>query len=139
MLHMLRGRPDDRINLGSDDTEIDITPMLDVVFIMLIFFIVSASFVRESGLGISKADGDSKGDQLPIVLDIGADNQVKIQNRIVLPTAIRSTVIRLKSELPDAPVVVTLHPKARTRAVVAALDKLKSANVTLPNISLKTS
>jgi len=70
------------LNVRNDESEVDITPMLDVVFIMLIFFIVTASFVKETGFGINRpsASTDSAPTIPPIVVEISADNIVRIQN-----------------------------------------------------------
>ena len=124
---------------SSENTDIDITPMLDVVFIMLIFFIVSASFVKESGLGINSPDGDSQSKTQTIVLAISENNEIRIQGQLVSQAAIKSTIIRLKAESPDAHVVIRLHPRARTQTMVATLDRLKSANVLLPSVNLAPS
>ena len=70
----------------EQDSDIDITPMLDVVFIMLIFFIVTASFVKENGIGLSHPSPqaqDSKIESTPIVLEIDANNQI-IPNQTIL-------------------------------------------------------
>ncbi len=127
-------------NDNSDDTGIDITPLLDVVFIVLIFFIVTASFARESGIGINKPASDhaliNPPSSLPIVLDINANNEISIQGIPLPETAIRATIVRLKAELPESQVLVTLHPKVRTAAMISALDKLRSAKIFKPSVRL---
>ncbi len=136
MLSMKSARKID--SSGQEDSDIDITPMLDVVFIMLIFFIVTASFVKESGFGINTPTGDSPNTPTvsPIVLEISAIDEVRIQKQLVLQSAIRPTVVRLRAENPDAPVVVRLHPEVTTKAMVSAIDEIRSAQVPLPSVSL---
>jgi len=127
-------------NNTEEETDIDITPMLDVVFIMLIFFIVTASFVKESGIDINKppASNDPPDPEAPkpIVINIDELNEIRIDRNIVDFRAIKSTVTRLKAERPGASVVVKVHPKAQTKAIVQAIDGIKSANVPQPTISL---
>ena len=116
----------------------DITPLLDVVFIMLIFFIVTASFVKESGFGInSPISGDPSEPKIPpIVLEISSSNVITIQNLEVSQSAIRSTIVRLRAESANAAVVVRMDPKAKTDAMIAAVDGLRAANVEYPSVSL---
>jgi len=112
--------------------------MLDVVFIMLIFFIVTASFVKETGIGINSPQttrSESPTTQ-PIVVEISANNIIRIQNFEVSESAIKSTIVRLRAESPDAAVVVRLDPNAKTDAMIAAIDGIKAAKVELPSVSL---
>jgi len=114
--------------------------MLDVVFIMLIFFIVTASFVKESGLDLNKPpvtdtppDPDSP---RPIVVEINNLSEIRIDNRILDKRAIKATVTRLKAERPEASVVIKAEKKAKTKAIIAVVDGIKAAGVQSPTISL---
>lgn len=122
----------------GDESDIDITPMLDVVFIMLIFFIVTASFVKESGIGLNSPPTDRAAlpSDPPIVVEISANNVIRIQNFEVSATSIQSTIIRLRAESPDAAVVVRLDPNARTATMIAAIDGIRAAKVEFPSVSL---
>lgn len=124
----------------EEETDIDITPMLDVVFIMLIFFIVTASFVKESGIDINKPPASDEPPNpdapKPIVIEIDKLNEIRIDRNVVDFRAIKATVTRLRAERPDAAVVVKVHPKAQTKSIVRAIDGIKSANVAQPTISL---
>jgi len=123
---------------SDNESDIDITPMLDVVFIMLIFFIVTASFVKESGIGLNKPT-DQKSDApatSPIVVEISANNIIHIQNFEVSAAAVKSTIVRLRAESPDSAVVVRLDPNAKTDTMIAAVDGIRAAKVLLPSISL---
>jgi len=125
--------------VASDhESEVDITPMLDVVFIMLIFFIVTASFVKETGIGINspQTTRSEPPTTQPIVVEISANNIIRIQNFEVSESAIKSTIVRLRAESPDAAVVVRLDPNAKTDAMIAAIDGIKAAKVELPSVSL---
>ena len=125
---------------NEEEADIDITPMLDVVFIMLIFFIVTASFVKESGLDLNKPpvtetppDADAP---RPIVVEINDLSEIRIDNRLLDKRAIKSTVTRLKAERPDAAVVIKAEKKAKTKAIIAVVDGIKAAGVPQPTISL---
>ena len=123
---------------SKDDSEVDITPMLDVVFIMLIFFIVTASFVKESGIGINSPNSATSEAPAtpPIVVEISATNVVSIQNFDVPMAAIKSTIVRMRAESPNSAVVVRLDPSAKTATIVAAIDGIRGAKVELPTVSL---
>lgn len=123
---------------STEETDVDITPMLDVVFIMLIFFIVTASLVKESGFSVNKpaASLPSKVINKSIVLEINANDEIRIQNRLIQQAAIKSTMIRMLAEDPSAVVSVRLHPNTTTKAMVGAIDGIRSANIPLPSVSL---
>lgn len=125
---------------NEEEADIDITPMLDVVFIMLIFFIVTASFVKESGLDINKPpvtdtppDADAP---RPIIVEINDLSEIRIDDRLLDDRAIKSTITRLTAERPEASVIIKAEKKAKTKAIIAAVDGIKAAGVLTPTISL---
>ena len=71
-----------------------------------------------------------------IVLEIDANDDIRIQNRLVQLIAVESTLVRLLAERPDAQVSVKLHPKTTTKAMVGAIDSIRSVNIPLPPISI---
>jgi len=127
---------------NEEETDIDITPMLDVVFIMLIFFIVTASFVKESGLGINKPPTSNEPPPIdapkPIVVEVNDLDEIRIGERLVTDSAVRPTIVRLKAESPESPVVVKVDKKAKTRIIIQAIDGIRAANVLQPTISMNT-
>ena len=125
---------------GEDDSQIDLTPMLDVVFIMLIFFIVTASFVNETGLNV---DRPPTTDQPPpdsantnIVFRVSESNDITLEGRRIDIRCVRANVERLHAEKPEAKVVINSHPKAKTEVFVMISDQAREAGVY--NISLST-
>ena len=112
---------------GDDTNEIDLTPMLDVVFIMLIFFIVTASFVKESGINPNVPEPNNnpppENAEPNILVRISADNQIwlleKEGERRVDTRAVRSNIERLRAELPKAAVIIQASGKADTGTYVA--------------------
>jgi biopolymer transport protein ExbD len=125
---------------AEDDSQIDLTPMLDVVFIMLIFFIVTASFVNETGLNV---DRPPTTDQPPpdsantnIVFRVSESNDITLEGRRIDIRSVRANVERLHAENPEAKVVINSHPKAKTEIFVMISDQAREAGVY--NISLST-
>lgn len=129
-----------RRNRQEEEAEINITPMLDIVFIMLIFFIVTTSFVREKGLDLSRPQQSEEQiqeeDQGPIVAKISSNSQITINNRIVDAGAIRANLERERAQKPESPLIIAAHPDADTNALVQVLD---AANVIgIDNINVAT-
>ena len=117
----------------EDDTGINITPMLDIVFIMLIFFIVTTSFVREKGLEVSRPSTtpprEVKRDEGPIVVRIDGASFIILQGRILEPAAVVANLERARAERPQAPLIVAAHPEADTDALVAVLDAARIVGI----------
>jgi len=117
---------------GDDSSEIDLTPMLDVVFIMLIFFIVTASFVKEIGLDTNVPEDNDEPppeDADPnIVVRITQNDQIMMENRQLDARAVRSNIERMRAELPDAAVVIQAHNQASAKSYVDVADAAKAAN-----------
>lgn len=125
---------------NEEETDIDITPMLDVVFIMLIFFIVTASFVKESGIDINKPPETNEPPNpdapKPIVVEVNELNEIRIQNRLLDFRAVKPTIVRLRAESPESAVIVKVDPKAKTKAIIQTIDGIRQAKVMQPTISM---
>jgi len=117
----------------DDEAEINITPMLDIVFIMLIFFIVTTSFVKEKGLEISRPSNtppkEIKQDKGPIVIKINSAGLISVKGRILEPRAVQANLEREKAEKPTSPLIVAAHPEADTEALVTILDAAKAVGI----------
>jgi biopolymer transport protein ExbD len=115
----------------DDEQEINITPMLDVVFIMLIFFIVTASFVKESGIDVNKPEGATAvaKEKANILIAIDADGAIWIDRRQVDPRAVRANIERLHAENPQGTVVIQADEDARTGVLVQVMDAARLAGV----------
>ena len=111
---------------ADEEAEINITPMLDIVFIMLIFFIVTTSFVKEKGLDLARPEQSKTQkvdkDKLPIVVKIDATNVIRIADRIVEPNAVRANLEREHAQKPDSMMILAMHPDAQADAMVNVLD-----------------
>lgn len=115
----------------SEDAELDLTPMLDVVFIMLIFFIVTTSFVKESGISVNTPEAQSaqRQESANIFVAINAQGEVWIDRRPVDVRALRSTIARLHAENPQGTVVVQSDEDAATGILVQVLDQIRLAGI----------
>lgn len=117
----------------EEETDIDITPMLDVVFIMLIFFIVTATFVKETAIDINKPPASNEppppNAPKPIVIEINQINEIRIANRLLDSRRVKPTITRLKAESPDSKVVVKVSPKAKTNTIIQTIDGIRQAKV----------
>ncbi len=118
----------------DDEAEINITPMLDIVFIMLIFFIVTTSFVKEQGLEVSRPSSAppkevQQEDRGPIVVRINASSLISVKGRILERAAVRANLEREKAIKPRSPLVVAAHPDADLEALVIILDAAKVVGI----------
>lgn len=123
----------------DESGDIDLTPMLDVVFIMLIFFIVTASFVKETTIEVNVPESQQNqaqqdDDTSAIVVVIKGNNEVWMDDRRVDVRAVRANIERLHAEKPKAPVVVKAEAAASAGVFVAVADAAREANVY--NVSL---
>ena len=123
---MARRRARDR-----DESEVNLTPMLDVVFIMLIFFIVTASFVKEAGIDVSRppaatAERKERGN---ILVAITANDQIWIDRRMVDPRAIRPNLERLHAENPQGSVVIQADKDSKNGLLVQVMDAARLAGI----------
>lgn len=123
----------------EDNSEIDLTPMLDVVFIMLIFFIVTASFVKESTIDVNMPDPQenqqqSDDDNSAIVVTVRANDEIWMDDRRIDIRAVRANIERIHAEKPQAPVVVKADAKSTAKIFVAVADAAREAKVF--NVSL---
>lgn len=121
-----------RLQQSEEEEEIDLTPMLDVVFIMLIFFIVTATFVKEIGLDVNSPDKNQNikdADKKSIVVRVTNRDRIMIRGRDVDFRAVRANIERLHAENPEAPVVIQPHPDSTTNVMIHVMDSARLAGV----------
>ncbi len=116
----------------EEDVEINLTPMLDVVFIMLIFFIVTAVFVKNPGVDISRPEAVTAvvPDKGSIFIAVTAANEIWADNRNVGTDGIRAAIERLHTENPEGGVVIMADSAAANEFVLAVMDAAKAADIT---------
>lgn len=120
-----------RHNRVAEEAELDMTPMLDIVFIMLIFFIVTTSFVKESGIQVNtpQAQTASKQDSANIFIAINPQGEVWIDKRPVDVRAVRAVVARLHAENPGGAVVIQADRESVTHRLVEVMDQVRLAGI----------
>ena len=128
-----------RRNKERDESTIDITPMLDIVFIMLIFFIVTTSFVKETGVEVNRPNAatavrDERGN---ILIAITANDEIWIDKRMVDLRSVRANVERLKAENPEGSVITQADKASKTGFLVETMDQVRLAGV--QNVSIAAS
>jgi biopolymer transport protein ExbD len=126
----------------EDEAEINITPMLDIVFIMLIFFIVTTSFIKEQGLEISRPSSEPPReipqDKGPIVVRIDSGGLISLKGRVLEPRAVAANLEREKAEKPASPLIVAAHPDADTEKLVTVLDAARAVGIESVNVATGT-
>lgn len=131
-------RPSIRQRLEQEHNRgIDLSPLLDVVFIMLIFFIVTTVFVNETGVEVDKpqAVSTTQLERTVIMIAITRDGQVVYDGASIGATGVRPTVTQLLRTQPDRPVVVQADQEVPTRLLVQVIDEAKLAGADAVNIA----
>jgi biopolymer transport protein ExbD len=106
--------------------------MLDVVFIMLIFFIVTASFVKEAGIDVNRPDAplsEVPPEESNILIQISANNEILINRRTIDPRAVRANIERLHAENPSGSVVIQPNKKSANKMLIIVMDASRQAGV----------
>lgn len=116
---------------AAEEASIDITPLLDIVFIMLIFFIVTTSFVKETGVDVNRpsADTATRQEQGSILIALRANGEVWMDRRQVDLRAIRANIERLRVESPEASVVIVADTGAATGQLVQVMDQVRLGGI----------
>ena len=122
-----------RHSTNQSDTELDMTPMLDIVFIMLIFFIVTTSFVKEAGIDVNKPEA-TQATQKPsatIFIAIRANGEVWMDKRPVDVERVSANIERLRAESPTDTIIIQADKEAKHGVVMEVMDQIKAADPSL--------
>ena len=116
---------------SSSEDDINITPLMDITFIMLIFFIVTSTFVREPGVTVDRPEAQTATTRkfATILVAITADNKVWIDKKNIDVDAVRATVEQLNAENPKGTAVVQVDKDADTRFLVEVVDQIREAGI----------
>ena len=122
----------------EEDNEINLTPMLDVVFIMLIFFIVTASFIKEAGIDVIRPEATTadKQEDAAILIAISANDEIWIDRRETDPRALRTAIERLHSENPKGSIVIQADENSTNEMLVIVMEAAKQVGVA--NVAIAT-
>ncbi len=123
--------PKKNLRPKQEETAIDMTPMLDIVFIMLIFFIVTTAFVKESGVTVSKPEAENKKSQSSANIFIGIthEDDVYMLKKKIDKESIRTILANLLSENPESQVVIQADKASNSGVLLDVLDAAKLAGV----------
>ncbi len=121
----------DSMGQEEEGEEINLTPMLDVVFIMLIFFIVTATFIKEAGIQVDRPDTVTAEfqDDASILIAISGNDEIWIDRKEREPRAVRSVIERLHSENPKGSIVIQADEDSTNEMLVVVLEAAKAAGV----------
>ncbi|HUR40727.1 MAG TPA: biopolymer transporter ExbD [Verrucomicrobiae bacterium] len=128
-----------RHNEDESETGIDLAPMLDFVLNLLIFFIITAVFVREVGITVTRPSNkpqaqEEKKKTKTILIAIRADGEIWIDKRVVDLRAVRANVERYHAEDANSPVVVIADKESPTGILVQVMDQVRQGGV--ENVSI---
>ena len=120
-----------RARRANDESDVNVTPLLDIVFIMLIFFIVTATFIKEPGVQVQRPDADTAEEQrlVSILVAIDSDNRIWIDNKETALEGVRSAVERLRRENPRGSAVIQSDGSAHSEYLVEVLEQIRAAGV----------
>jgi biopolymer transport protein ExbD len=129
-----------RTKREAEEAAIDLTPMLDVVFIMLIFFIVTTSFVKEAGIEVlkPKAAKTKSEPSATIFVAIRGNGEIWLDKRAVDVERVGATIEKLLAESPTDTVIVQADKEAKHGVVVSVMDQIKLAGIDKISIAAET-
>ncbi|MEQ8690836.1 MAG: biopolymer transporter ExbD [Pseudomonadales bacterium] len=115
----------------DDDADINLTPMLDVVFIMLIFFIVTATFIKQAGIQVLRPDAETA-EQKPTVamlIAISPTGEIWIDKKRVDPATVRAHIEKLHAENPKGGLVIQADRKSTNEKLMTVLNAARAAGL----------
>lgn len=121
------------------ETELNMTPLIDMVFILLIFFIVTTSFVKESGVEVERptAETATRKEATSLIIGITKANEVWIEGKVYDVRSVRGYMNRFLAETPEGAVVIAADKESRSGLLVKVLDACRDAGVTNLSVAAK--
>ena len=121
---------------GSSEVNINMGPLVDMVFLLLIFFVVTTSFVKETGIDVQRSTAATaeRKDRGNIMLGVSADGLIYMEGKRIDVRSVRALVERALAEDPESGVVIVADKDSNTGTVVQAMDQCRLAGAT--NVSL---
>jgi biopolymer transport protein ExbD len=115
----------------EEEASIDLTPMIDVTFIMLIFFIVTATFVKETGIDVNRPEAQTAvvKEKANILIAIDANDQIWIDRRKIDVRSVRPNIERLHAENPQGSVVIQADKESKTETLISVMDASRQAGI----------
>ena len=118
---------------------VNLTPLIDMVFILLIFFLVTASFTKESGIDVDRPSAQTtvRQEQASLIISITKEGEIWIDNKQVDIRSIRAHIEQLHAQNPEGTVIIMADKSALTGATVAVLDQVRLSGVS--NVAIAAS
>ena len=115
----------------AEEEDINLTPMLDVVFILLIFFIVTANFIKEPGLEVNRPDSDTSEIQenAAILIAVGGNDEIYMDGRRIDVRQVKANVLKLLADNPQGTVVIQADETASADAIIQVMDGARDVGV----------
>tara|TARA_B110000093_G_scaffold67608_1_gene73505 strand:+ start:315 stop:671 length:357 start_codon:yes stop_codon:yes gene_type:complete len=112
------------------------TPLIDMVFILLIFFIVTTSFVNETGVDVNRPSAETAVNKelANIMVAITSSGQINIGGRVIDRRAVRANIERLHAENPEGSVIIIADKDAKTGLLIEVMDQARLAGIA--NVSI---
>ena len=116
---------------GAADEDVNVTPLLDIVFIMLIFFIVTSTFVKEPGIEVNRPEAITAKERklASIIVAISADDEIWINKERVELQEVKAIVEQLRRENPKGTAVVQADAKSKTRLLIEVVSQIRATGV----------
>ena len=123
----------------EEDSEINITPMMDIVFIMLIFFIVTTSFIKETGIDPSRPEAETarRGERGNILIAVSPNDEIWMNKGPIELEMVRILMESAHSENPESSVVVVADELASTGLVIDIMDQIRLSGISKVSLSAK--
>lgn len=126
----------------GDEADVNITPLLDIVFILLIFFIVTATFLREKGIDVrTPEDTEDEPDTIPppaLLLAVQEDGFVRVNNiRVIDPGSVKPVVQEFIAREPNGVVLVSAAPESESGVAVRVMDQAKDGGAPAVSLALQ--
>ena len=120
-----------RVPISQEEADLNMTPMLDIVFIMLIFFVVTASFLKESGVDVSRPAASTAvvKEHGNILIGVTAQDEIWINKKRLNVSSLRANIARLHAENPEGSVVIQADKESRSGLLVQVIDQARLAGV----------
>ena len=121
-------------NRSSEEEEgINLTPMLDVVFIMLIFFIVTASFIKEAGIEVERPEAKTAVNKknANIIVAINANNEIWMDRKRIKPQGVRGQIERMHAENPEGSVIIQADKDSYSETLMTVMSAAREAKVSV--------
>ena len=122
----------------EEDEDVNITPLLDIVFIMLIFFIVTSTFIKEPGTDVLRPDAETADENIKfaIMVAVNGEDEIWINREQVRLDEVEFKIKELRRETPEGNAIVQVDKDARSELMLDVIQKVKEAGVT--NVSIAT-